>query len=122
MTRSVKEWIGKTDDTQAPPRVRLRVFERHHGVCHISGRKILPSDLWDLEHVKALSLGGENRESNLAPAIREVHKTKTAQDVRLKAKLDRIKKRHLGIKPKSKFACSRDSRFKKKLDGRVVQR
>lgn len=26
MSRSVEEWVGKTDDTEAPPRVRLRPF------------------------------------------------------------------------------------------------
>ena len=42
MSRAVPEWIGKTPDTKVPPRVRLRVFEKHDGTCHISGRKIRP--------------------------------------------------------------------------------
>ena len=29
MTRSLPEWIGKTDDEPVPLRVKLRVFERH---------------------------------------------------------------------------------------------
>lgn len=96
--RAVEEWIGKTDDSKAPPRVRLRIFERHAGVCHLSGRKIAPGDSWDLEHIKALSLGGENRESNLAPALKEPHKKKTAEDMKAKAKSDRVRKKHRGIK------------------------
>lgn len=96
--RSVSEWIGKNDDTRVPARVRLRIFERANGTCHVSGRKILPWDSWDLEHIKALSLGGENRESNLAPALKQEHKKKTAQDMKAKAKSDRIRKKHLGIK------------------------
>jgi 5-methylcytosine-specific restriction protein A len=67
MSRSVPEWIGKTDDTPPPPRVRLRVFEAHNGKCHLTGRKIGPADQWDVDHVLALANGGENRESNLAP-------------------------------------------------------
>ena len=34
LSRSVPEWIGKTDDTPAPPRVRLRVLERCEGKRH----------------------------------------------------------------------------------------
>lgn len=120
--RSVPEWIGKTDDTPAPPRVKVRVFEKYEGRCYLSGVKIRPGDLWDVEHIVALSLGGENRESNLAPALVEPHKVKTKADRRVKAKNDRVRKRHLGIRKPSKFACSRDSRFKKKITGEVVLR
>lgn len=97
--RSVPEWIGKTDDERPPPRVRVRIFERHNGVCHISKRKIMPGDKWECEHILALILGGENRESNMAPALVKPHKEKTAQDLAQKAKNDRVRKRHLGIRP-----------------------
>jgi len=96
--RELPEWIGKTPDTPAPPRVRLRVFEKHKGVCYLSGRKIMPGDKWQLEHPQALINGGENRESNMAPALVEPHKVKTAEDVAQKAKNDRVRKRHIGIK------------------------
>lgn len=120
--RSVPEWIGATDDAVPPPRVRLRVFERAGGVCHLSGRKIRPGEKWDLEHITAICNGGENRESNLAPALVQAHKVKTAADRRQKARTDRVRKHHLGIKKRSSFAYSKDSKFKKKLDGRVVLR
>lgn len=97
-SRSVPEWIGASPDAKVPPRVRLRIFNAHNGHCHLSGRVILPGDTWDLDHKVALANGGEHRESNLAPALSEPHKKKTAQDVDLKAKLDRIRKRHIGIK------------------------
>ncbi len=96
--RSTDEWIGKTDDAQIPARVRLRVFARHGGVCHLSGRRIRASDAWDCDHIVALANGGEHRESNLAPALRDKHRAKTAQDVAEKAKNDRVRKRHLGIR------------------------
>jgi 5-methylcytosine-specific restriction protein A len=98
MSRAVEEWIGKTPDTPAPPRVRLRVFERYNGVCYLSGRKIMPGDKWQIEHPQALINGGENRESNMAPALDQPHKVKSAQDVKQKAKNDRVRKRHIGIK------------------------
>ena len=38
MTRSVPEWIGKTPDQKVPDRVKVRIFDREGGVCHISCR------------------------------------------------------------------------------------
>lgn len=114
MSRSVDEWIGKTDDTPVPARVRLRIFERDSGVCHLSGRKIRPGEKWELEHVKALSLGGEHRESNMAPALVAPHKVKTAADRCEKAKNDRVRKRHLGIKGKRRTIPGR------KFDGTPI--
>lgn len=120
--RSLPEWIGKTDDTPVPRNVKVRVFERFGGRCYLSGRSIRPGDKWDVEHVKALCLGGENRESNLAPALVIPHRAKTKIDRRVKAKNDRVRKRFLGIKPKSKFLTSKDGPFKQKLNGRIERR
>lgn len=99
MSRSVPEWIGATPDTPVPDRVKVRVFARHEGYCHWSGKKIMPGDAWDTDHVIALINGGENRESNLAPILRgKAHKEKTARDVAIKGKTARVRKRHLGLK------------------------
>lgn len=107
MTRSVPEWIGATDDTAIPPRVKARVFLAHDGICHISGRKIRPGEAWQCDHVKALINGGENRESNLAPALAEAHREKTAEDVAIKSKVARTRAKHLGIWPKGPKIKSR---------------
>lgn len=123
MSRAVDEWIGKTDDTAIPPRVKLRVFEAHGGICYLTQRKIMPGDDWDCDHVQALCNGGENRESNLAPAIRAAHRAKTISDVKKRAKADRVRKKHLGLhKPKSIMPGSKDSKWKKLLSGKVVRR
>lgn len=122
MTRSVEEWIGANDDAAVPPRVRLRIFERAGGVCYLSGRKIRPGETWEVEHIKALCNGGEHRESNMAPALVMPHRKKTAADRKLKAMNDRVRKRHLGIRKPSQFACSRNSKWKKKISGEVVAR
>lgn len=113
--RSVPEWIGATPDTAAPTRVRLRVFEAHGGRCHITKRKILAGEAWELEHVKPLHLGGENRETNLAPALVAAHREKTSREITAKAKADRTRAKHLGVYPPSKaklrsrgFAPTRD--------------
>ena len=116
--RSVKEWIGKTPDTPIPPRVKQRVFDRYNGICHITGREIRPGEAWDAEHVIALILGGENRESNLRPALRKEHKKKTAQDVAAKSKSNTVRQKHLGIKQSKKpMPGSRRSGWKHRMDG-----
>jgi 5-methylcytosine-specific restriction endonuclease McrA len=102
MGRSLPEWVGKTPDSRPPTSVRLRVFERAGGVCYLSGRKIRAGDAWELEHVKPLSMGGENRESNMAPALVDAHRVKTAAEAGDRAKADRVRAKHLGTWPKSK--------------------
>jgi 5-methylcytosine-specific restriction endonuclease McrA len=123
MSRSVDEWIGKTNDSPIPHRVRVRVFERHNGVCHLSGRTIRAGEAWDCDHIIALANGGRHAESNLAPALRDKHKLKTAQDVREKSIVYRKKAKNLGLK-KAKHAMpgSKASKFKKLMNGQVVLR
>jgi 5-methylcytosine-specific restriction protein A len=108
--RSVEKWVGSSPDAKIPPRVRARVFEAHGGICHISGRRIRAGEAWECDHVIALCNGGSHAESNLAPALSEPHRIKTKADVREKAKVARLKKRHLGIKkPRSIRAWRRFS-------------
>lgn len=119
--RSVPEWIGKTDDQKVPDRVRQRVFDREGGICHLTGEKIDPvRDEWDLDHKVALILGGEHRETNLFPAKREPHRRKTAVEMKVKSKIARTRKKHLGI-AKAKSSLSHP-RFKRCMDGTVVDR
>ena len=98
MSRSVPEWRGRTDDAMPPPHVRARIFDRAGGVCHISGAKIQVGDAWHLDHIKRLADGGENRESNLAPALVEPHKIKTAEETRRGRLADRQRRKHIGAK------------------------
>lgn len=114
MSRAVEEWIGKTDDAPVPPRVRVRVFERHDGRCHRTGRKIRPGDAWALDHIKALINGGEHRESNLAPILAgKPHKDKTDEDLAEKSKVAAVKAKHLGLRPRSRIGY-------RKFDGTPV--
>lgn len=115
MSRSVPEWIGKTPDSPVPRRVRARIFQRHDGICHRSGRKIRAGDAWDLDHIIALINGGEHRESNMAPIlVGKPHKEKTAEDVKIKSKTARMRARHLGLKK------PRTIRSWRKMDGTPV--
>lgn len=113
--RSVDEWIANNDDAKVPPRVRLRIFEKFGGICQLSKRKIMPGEEWDLDHVKALWRGGEHRETNLHPVLKQPHREKSAEEQSIQAKCDRVRKKHLGIWPESKakirsrsFASSRN--------------
>lgn len=101
MSRQVEEWRGASDDAAIPQRVKLRIWEREGGRCYLSGKKIMPGDAFDYEHVIALCNGGEHRERNIKLALRDKHKAKTAADLAERSKTDRIRAKHLGIFPKS---------------------
>lgn len=122
MSRKLEFWIGKNDDAAIPPRVRQRIFERAGGKCAKCTRE-LRVGYWECDHVVPLILGGRHSEDNLQPLCTEpCHAAKTRLDVKLKAKVARVRQRHLGIRKPSKFACSRDSNWKKRIDGTVVPR
>jgi 5-methylcytosine-specific restriction protein A len=121
--RRIPEWIGKNDNSRPPPRVRLRVFERDGGICYLSNRKIGAGEKWELEHIIALCNGGENRESNMAPALAAPHKIKTAADVALKSKNYRTRAKHLGLRPKGRpMPGSKASGLRKRMNGQVERR
>lgn len=103
MARSVPAWVGKTDDTAAPPRVRVRVFERCEGKCGQCGRKIRPGEGWTLEHLTALINGGANAETNLGVTCDWCLPKKNAADVAQKAKSAAVRSKHLGIRPPSQL-------------------
>ena len=120
MSRSTKEWIGRTDDTIIPDRVKLRVFLRYDGKCQCDcRRKIISGQPWQCDHKIALVNGGENRESNLVPLLLECHKNKTKADVAEKSHTYKKRKSHYGL-TKSKYAPimgSKRSGWKRKMDG-----
>lgn len=120
--RSVKEWIGATPDTAIPPRVRLRVFETAGGRCAECGRKIMPGERWDCDHIVALANGGENRERNLRVLCCNCHKVKTAEDMAEKKIIRRKREKFLGIHPKRKsrpMPGSRASGIRKRMNGTI---
>lgn len=122
MSREVPEWIGRTDDSPVPDRVKVRVFEKYHGRCYLSGIRLTPGT-WEIEHIQAIINGGENRETNLAPVSKgKVHRGKTREDVKIKSLTYRKKKANIGIRKKSRFPGSKDSPWKQKLDGTWVRR
>lgn len=117
--RTVEEWRGKTDDSAIPPRVKLRLYDKAEGRCVVC---TLRADSYECDHIIPLIIGGKHEESNLQLLCHECHAGKTKLDVKLKAKVARVRKKHLGIKKPSRFPGSRDSKFKKRMDGSVVLR
>ena len=123
MARKVPEWIGKTDDTAIPSRVKLRILERQGGKCALTGVAFGVKRPAEFDHIIALRMGGENREDNLQALIGPAHKTKTSNDRRDIAKADRIRKKHFGISaPKAQLPGGRGHHLKRKVDGTVVVR
>jgi 5-methylcytosine-specific restriction protein A len=99
MAREVEEWVGTTDSTPVPPRVRARVFYRDGGICQCGcGLKIRTGDLWDTDHTVALIVGGQNRETNLRTLLRGHHRLKTRQDVAEKSRMAKAFKKRMGLK------------------------
>lgn len=99
MARSVAAWIGKTDDSAVPPRVRLRVWDREEGKCHRCRRQIPADDAWIIEHRHAIILGGANAEPNLCLSCSWCKPAKDAEDVAAKSKTAAVRSKHLGIRP-----------------------
>jgi 5-methylcytosine-specific restriction endonuclease McrA len=87
--------------------MRLRIWAAHSGTCHLCQLPIHASrgEGWHVEHVKPLWLGGEDKESNMAPAHVDCHAPKTKEEATVRAKSNRQKARDIGaVTPKAKIA------------------
>lgn len=77
---------------------RVRIFDSHKGVCCICDRPIRSGEHWIVEHEKPLWLGGADDETNMAPAHEHCGIEKTKGEAPVKAKTDRQRANHLGIR------------------------
>jgi 5-methylcytosine-specific restriction protein A len=98
MSRSVPEWIAKRDDDAIPPRVKDRIAADAEGRCKTCTRAITGKLRAEFDHMIPLIIGGSHRENNIQLLCHECHAAKTKLDVKLKAKVARVRKHHLGIK------------------------
>lgn len=104
---------------------RARIFRDAGGICHICGDKIDGGrEPWDVDHVVALEMGGDDHGDNLQPAHKSCHKAKTAGDMGQIAKATRMQQRAMGIPRQSRnpLPFNRNSPLRKKLNGEVVPR
>lgn len=98
MSRAVPEWKAKHDDQAIPAAVRDRVFAKYEGYCPACSRE-LRAGHWQCDHIVPLILGGLHAENNLQPlCTTPCHSAKTARDVKIKAKVARVRKAHIGVK------------------------
>jgi 5-methylcytosine-specific restriction enzyme A len=105
------------------PLRRARVFDTHGGTCHLCGLKIAVGEAWEVEHIIALEISGDDSDGNLAPAHVACHRAKTSEDAGLIAKARRVHAKHIGAhRPKSTLPGSRASRWKRKINGTTVRR
>lgn len=78
---------------------RVRIFLAAEGACHLCGLRIdALKQPWQVEHVKPLSMGGKDDETNMRPAHVECHAVKTAEEAGSRAKADRAGAHHLGMR------------------------
>lgn len=102
---------------------------RSNGLCE----GLLPDgsrcnvNLWQkprhFDHIIPAAIGGDNSLTNCAVLCVPCHLEKTTKrDIPIIAKSKRVSDRHNGIRKKSRFPGSRDSKFKKKISGEVVLR
>ena len=123
----MNEDVGTTKRKNMTPRLRLKIWETHKGICVLCRDKIDGvRERWVVEHLVPLALGGEDAESNMGPAHEGCALVKTfgkSGDIAKAAKAKRVKSKHLGIKKsKNPLPGGKGSRLKKKIDGSVVPR
>lgn len=120
MSRSVKEWIGTSDNAAIPPRVKDRIFTRCGGRCHECRQPLDAVIKPQFDHVLAIINGGEHRESNLQTLCRPCHGVKTVADVGEKSAVYQKRANHLGfMTPKRKW---RSAGFRKAPPQRTASR
>src|SRR5687768_16888681 len=124
MTRAVPEWIATNDNAKIPPRVMERIARKADGHCIVCTRETGPGLPGECDHIVPLILGGEHRERNLQWLCKPCHAAKSKLDVKLKSKVARVSQRNLGIKrkPSRSWGYGKDSKFKMKIGGGIVQR
>lgn len=105
-------------------KIKETAFARANGSCEGEGCGArLTVGKYHYDHDLADDLGGEPVLENCRVLCTPCHKVKTRMhDMPLIAKGRRIRRREKGIKKRSTFACSRQSRWKKKITGEVVRR
>jgi 5-methylcytosine-specific restriction protein A len=105
-------------------RERLHLFLAAQGRCQGCGWTLTPGTRWEVDHVIPLALGGRDDADNMQVLCAPCHGGKTLQiDTPAIAKTARIRARHLGARrTRRPMPGGRRSRWKKTIDGRVLER
>jgi len=103
--------------------VKRDALKRAAGKCEATGCGAVYGVKFHFDHVIPDALNGEPTLENCAVLCHVCHAHKTRNhDIPRIAKAVRGSDKHLGIRKQSKFSCSRDSKYKKRISGEVVLR
>src|SRR5262249_56581076 len=120
-------WIIPEKRNRLTDKQKVELFLAQQGLCPNCGQRLEVKgheevDATD-EHLVPLWKGGTNALSNRQLWCRPCTKPKTANEATERAKVNKTFKKFVGIKKsKSTMPGSRNSRFKRKMDGTVVRR
>ena len=83
---------------------RLALLKAHDGKCYLCNGAIGVGEKWEIEHVIALEISGDDTDENCRPAHAKCHKAKTVKDAATIAKAKRREIAHQGAAaPKQKI-------------------
>lgn len=130
MPRTVPAWSSANHDAAIPARVKLRILDRQRPApnelptCPDCGQPIRQGQSVHFDHAVPLADGGEHSEINLrAIHERPCHKIKTALEALQRAEARTHQKKAYGLtKSKHPMPGSRASRWKRRMDGTIVER
>lgn len=105
-----------------PAKIMNDAFQRAGGRCQKCTAKLFVGK-FHYDHVIPDAMGGEPTLENCEVLCTACHGIKTfTRDVPVIAKAKRQAAKHRGIRKRSTFACSRESPWKRTIDGRTVPR
>lgn len=123
MAIPVQADVTATERGNLSPSKRLKVWELRRGICWRCGLPIIGhKERWTIEHVVPLGLCGPDTIENMWPSHEYCRREKDKEDLRKIAKAKRVKMAKLGIKKKPSRRWGKNSKFKKKVNGDVVER
>lgn len=103
-------------------RTRLEAWTRCGGRCEGCGAILRPGH-FDYDHHTPAAFGGRAVAENCRVLCKPCHGQKTyGRDIPAVAKSNRIRAHRAGIRRPSRFPGAKNSRWKKKIDGTVVER
>ncbi|MBP8234487.1 MAG: HNH endonuclease [Rhizorhabdus sp.] len=102
MARSVKEWVGRNDDTPPSEACKRRIMARQENLCALTGRPFTAKEKPQFDHKVPLWLGGQNRESNLHAIHKAEHAAKTSAEAKVRAKVNANTSKHFGLRERAK--------------------
>lgn len=108
------EDVGTTKRRKMTKTRALKIWESRKGICVNCNLAIdATREDWFVEHIRALELGGEDKDENCGPAHMACKKDKDAADHSAAAKAKRQKQQQLGIKDPSRKRIPQKPKMRK---------